>query len=557
MPDMTLFLDSCPNGSTPISEVLVGVMNENANLDIIGIPPVMIPSPADEDEIFRSTLESFQIEYPWLNKQVVFFDSKESMAQELASRGYPPLQSGCFSADQIYCLRAHIPENPEEASDLFAHELAHQLQMVNGGKKKLSELEGLNCRYAQVDEMGNPVTTDTCTAMTEFGAELTGGNAGGYYFGEDNLPAEEYLSYIYSDLDSKGCVANLTPEDFAEGFSSLETDAIQAVNQAFLDCNLTAASYFKDYGNEYNASNNIIEENILRRISLKLSEGIIALGSNVISKSQIFREQGISSSVYAENEIKSIDKSGVYRLEEEGLGIELSTRRIVKTTVTDESIQRGQIKTFWDKNRDGFKQDDEPYIDSSNQPFKINIEEEAFEYTFRKGLNLVSFPFIPEEFNTASELWNYLHGNFVDVKDIAKYDSGKFIIYSRTRSGEFSGDDFNLIPGEGYIIFTPESQGVVVFRGNNIQDSVLLKMGVGWNLIGIVSDKELTSKSFLRSCRDVDIFCDVLSEYKNGRYNNSVLDEEELFYGEDFVIDRKSGYFVRVGQNSSASEFSP
>jgi hypothetical protein len=110
------------------------------------------------------------------------------------------------------------------------------------------------------------------------------------------------------------------------------------------------------------------------------------------------------------------------------------------------------------------------------------------------------------------------------------------------------GNDFTLVPGEGYFVRTLEP-GIASLKGKEFQSSVPISISIGWNLISIQATKEYTAKSFLDFCQAEGLNCSELSKYLDGSYK-SVVEQNGTTFGNDFDLLDNEGYFVKNGSGN-------
>lgn len=214
-----------------------------------------------------------------------------------------------------------------------------------------------------------------------------------------------------------------------------------------------------------------------------------------------------------------------------------------KVVISESNLEEAQVYFFLDNNSDGVKQDDEPLID---KPTSISIEKtaESFTYRINPGWNLISLPFVSNQFTKASELLGFWNDNGIQISSIAKFDNGNFVTYIH-REEETYSNDFHLVPGDAYFIKNLGNTTQFSLTGNEYQE-LPLDLSNGWNLVNIYSkDQDYTADSFIDECIAQDFQADIVSRYTGGLYD-SVIKENDLLYGNDFHLFNKAGYFVRV-----------
>ncbi len=216
-----------------------------------------------------------------------------------------------------------------------------------------------------------------------------------------------------------------------------------------------------------------------------------------------------------------------------------------------------QIVFFDDANSNGKLDTDESIL----SPYEAQVEyqvsfdkvADSFKLSLQEGLNLVSFPIVfkndkEEEIKKASELIEYLNKQGTEITTITAYRGGKFIPYV-IREGKGFGDDFNILPGEGYFIFSHVG-GDFLHSGTKVKDGLEIQLYEGWNLVNIYNSNVKSYSGFdvLKKMKEQSIGADIISKWEDGMYIN-IVSEESGEYGNDFEIYQNRGYFVRVAEN--------
>jgi hypothetical protein len=225
------------------------------------------------------------------------------------------------------------------------------------------------------------------------------------------------------------------------------------------------------------------------------------------------------------------------------------------------SVTTGFVKTdsnhivfYEDANDNGKLDTDEALISpyESQVEYQVSYEKvaDSFKLSLQEGLNLVSFPIVfkddnNEEIKKASKLIEYLNNHGTEITTITAYRGGKFLPYV-IREGVGFGDDFNILPGEGYFVLSHNS-GEFVFTGTKIKDSLEVQLYKGWNLVNIYNSnvKSYSGFDILKKMKEQSVGADVLSKWEDGMYTN-IVSEQSGDYGTDFNVYQNRGYFVRV-----------
>lgn len=240
-------------------------------------------------------------------------------------------------------------------------------------------------------------------------------------------------------------------------------------------------------------------------------------------------------------------EAGVYIIEIEGY----------KTATVQVFADNMTLEFFNDLNGDGIRQDNEPLLKPELTTIKIEKVSSITLIDFTEGWNLISLNTVSNTMANASDLHTTINNQGIVVYQISKYDSGKWIHYvSRiNEAGERVeyGQDFPLIPGEGYFV-RAINEGTVSLEGQKIDDNVAFTLENGWNLVGIQSKEKYTAYGVLNRCSAQSIQCSTISRYTNGAYQ-SVVFENNMTFGQDYDIESTSGYFIK--NQGAKGEFKP
>lgn len=193
----------------------------------------------------------------------------------------------------------------------------------------------------------------------------------------------------------------------------------------------------------------------------------------------------------------------------------------------------------------------------------INIVtlEKQYRYSLEEGLNFISLPFLisSEEYRTASALLQKLNEVYGDkIYSISKYDGTWKIVGQNTQV--YDNNDFQLLPGQGYIFKAKEDVDIVIngkpVQYESVSDSAPISLYTGWNLVGIygTKTKSYTAKTLIQginSYEPIDFTSDNVTRWQSDtqRYDGLQLSEEdgsEKEYGFDYPINQLESYFVRI-----------
>ncbi|MFS8130544.1 MAG: SPOR domain-containing protein [Candidatus Dojkabacteria bacterium] len=204
------------------------------------------------------------------------------------------------------------------------------------------------------------------------------------------------------------------------------------------------------------------------------------------------------------------------------------------------------VKYFDDINSDGIKESNEPYIDPTQYTVTLAKLSDLSAYELNAGWNLIALNFASADFTKASDLIKSINNQGVAAVQISKYDSGNWIhfVYRLNEQGaiESFGNDFTLIPGEGYFVRTLDN-GIVQFKGQKFTSSVPINLSTGWNLAAILSTIDYTANSFITKCNTLGAECTTISRFTDNTYE-SVVKLNNQFFGNNFDLKDTEGYFV-------------
>lgn len=220
---------------------------------------------------------------------------------------------------------------------------------------------------------------------------------------------------------------------------------------------------------------------------------------------------------------------------------------------------KAELKLFTDLNNDGVKDANEKYFEDYSQ-IKISKQASAENFSLNSGWNLISLPLIDNRSDnpvrTAGDLIDYWNKQGADIKHVARFKGGQFNIFSKRESGSEYSTDFNLISGQGLFILNLGSNREVTFSGNKFEESIPLTLNQGWNLVGVVSPKNnYNSEQLLTKIGTQNITVSTVSQFENGKYQ-SVVKDDGTFFGNNFNIVDKRGYFIKV-EEGGGGEFTP
>jgi len=220
---------------------------------------------------------------------------------------------------------------------------------------------------------------------------------------------------------------------------------------------------------------------------------------------------------------------------------------------TTNKIDLGQgdaaiVVMYLDENENGVLDEGEKYLENAGVEVGISKEEQGFNYSVEAGFNFVSFPFIANDVQKASDLIATLSSDGCDATLVARYDGG-WQSYD-VRSAAQQTADFALVPGEGYVIRSHNSCTLSI-SGRKVTDPVQVDIKQSWNLIGIhglESYDGYTADDMIASMKEQGIPADIVTQWTRGRYESRITGEvegQEKKFGFDFPIEEYKAYFVR------------
>lgn len=266
----------------------------------------------------------------------------------------------------------------------------------------------------------------------------------------------------------------------------------------------------------------------------------------------------LTSSAYAND---SNENPYTYFLPEYGLfSLELGNYELTKSVSDGETIYLFYLEV---NGIDGIQlpadpddpQPSEDIVLKSNS-YEISYEKKAVtkSFTLRKGINLISFDFIP----VARDLSSFEASDFVyeagqdniEIQYVSVFEGGRWTNGWACKDSKCTGSNPIITPGKGYLIYS-KNDGKVTIPGYTLKSSIPINFSTGWNLVGVHGySKAFTARSFIDSINGVSgLTADNVSWWPTakGKYEGlQVTDNKE--YGLDFPISPTNGYFVRISK---------
>ncbi|HQG57434.1 MAG TPA: fibronectin type III domain-containing protein [Candidatus Dojkabacteria bacterium] len=227
---------------------------------------------------------------------------------------------------------------------------------------------------------------------------------------------------------------------------------------------------------------------------------------------------------------------------------------------------------------DGFQIPSDPYNPKEGEDriynlaqMEVKLEKKAstYEIELKKGINIISFPFMPTKDGTnamkASEFLEYVNNQAqldgyergagsITYFDGGKWDGGYKIGSTDNRTN--SGLDFDLLFGRGYLVVADKDIKVDI-PGFEVKSEVPIAFGPGWNLIGVHGYTDAyTASSFIDSITEIDgLTADNVTYWPTSKGAYQGLQKTgDAEYGFDFPIFNNVGYFVRISEFAPAND---
>ena len=222
-----------------------------------------------------------------------------------------------------------------------------------------------------------------------------------------------------------------------------------------------------------------------------------------------------------------------------------------------------KIVYFDDKNGNGVKDEGELYLDnveSRGIELSLNKISEVVEYEITVVWNFVSFPMIMEGETTsqvkrASDLIDEFGAQGLIITHVVVLRDGVFWVYTTrhmdTTDKIVIGEDFNILPGEGYIVYALDSS-TISLAGKKVDGSLDIILNSGWNLVGIYhSDVEyFMSDDVISMFSEQNSSIDTVTQFTSGRYQSYIVKEGRVF-GFNFEVYPDKAYWIYMGEGEN------
>ena len=232
--------------------------------------------------------------------------------------------------------------------------------------------------------------------------------------------------------------------------------------------------------------------------------------------------------------------------------------------ISEESLKanNGNLLIFIDKNDNGeYDKDTDIKVSTLGSQIEITTIQKNYTYSLKEGFNFVSFPFVVayDEYRTAASLLKQLNSVYGDIiYSISKFDGSWKVVGQNLEL--YDNNDFQLLPGQGYVIKAKEDINIVIpgkpIKYESSEETAPIYLSQGWNLIGIYGTnvKSYTAKSMLQDINNfnnIDFTANNVTKWESDTqryegYQLNITDGVEKEYGFDYPIDILKSYFVRV-----------
>jgi hypothetical protein len=228
--------------------------------------------------------------------------------------------------------------------------------------------------------------------------------------------------------------------------------------------------------------------------------------------------------------------------------------------LNNNSMKNSGILLFIDNNDNGLYDES---VDLKVSDLASNIEifslKQIFEYSLERGLNFVSMPYLisSPDYRTAAGLLKKLNEVYGDaIYSISKFDGGKWKMVGQNVE-IYDNNDFQLLPGEGYVIKAKRDVNIKIVgqpvKFDTAEDSAPIYFDTGWNLVGLYGTnvKTYTAKSMIEDINTGELTVDNVTQWDRDKqmYDGlQITDGKE--YGFDYPINKLESYFVRIIEGS-------
>ena len=224
-----------------------------------------------------------------------------------------------------------------------------------------------------------------------------------------------------------------------------------------------------------------------------------------------------------------------------------------------EVAEAGDVTLYLDSNGNEVYDEGDVNIADDAVELQLSLESAKVIFNFKRGHNMFSLPIVPDGITTtASGILEWLNREYGDAfYSIGKFESGRWIVVENRDGTTYGSDDFQIIPGRGYVI-RASADVMVEIDGKSVDSAVPVSLIEGWNLIGVHGTQTTyTASSLIDGIDGVEgLDADNVTEWSSEKSKYEGLQKEqdaggnEEVYGFDFPIDNRIGYFVRIASGS-------
>ena len=187
------------------------------------------------------------------------------------------------------------------------------------------------------------------------------------------------------------------------------------------------------------------------------------------------------------------------------------------------------------------------------QTVELIVDDELTTVAFElsSGYNFVSLSALPDEADSCQLILNLNRTSDGTISKLGRFESGRFEVtsYNTDIESPVVGDCFPVVPGRGYVVFTPDATTSTYAGYDLVEPAPVSFDSAGWHLIGVNGGaKSYTAVTLIDSIdSEGTINVDNVTEWSRAasRYSG-VQKTDDVVYGFDFPINVDRGYFVLV-----------
>lgn len=241
--------------------------------------------------------------------------------------------------------------------------------------------------------------------------------------------------------------------------------------------------------------------------------------------------------------------------------LEMSNKNMVAPKImVEEGVEEARMEFYIDLNMDGRKDAMEPVVDAKYLGLSVKSDSVSRVYDIKKGWNLIALPLVFKTTTTAKDVYEEFDKSNIQLKDLAVYRSGKWLVYSYDNLRGYFGTNFEIGQSEGFFV-NALNGGTFLLRGREFTSGVPMYLNTGWNLVGVVGTKNTyTGQSLLKSINETRVnnelqfsASQILRFGSGGRYDIDAIDTktgEVLGNVGIEKVDDREGYFLKLESGS-------